>query len=117
MKKVLNLLASVSLTTSGASTVVACGSSHIPTPEIQKLYDKLNGQTFTVENNNFWGNEHNYQQDLLQDLETLAHIPAQDRPLITIDPNTQPFPSPNFGDTYPVDLIIDHKRTAKVDVH
>ena len=87
MKKILNLLASVTLITSGASTVVACGSSHTPPPpkpptpksEVQKLYNELNetATPFLIENNNFWGNEARYQQDLLKDLEQSAQIPKK----------------------------------------
>ena len=82
MKKILNIFASITLITTGASSVVACGSDHNPNPtppksEIQQLFDELNNQTFTIQDQNFWGNEANYQQDLKTDLEKVAHINPQ----------------------------------------
>ena len=52
MKKILNIFASISLITAGASNVVACRSKHNPNPptptppksEIQKLYNQLDGE-------------------------------------------------------------------------
>ena len=81
MKKILNILASISLITTGASNVVACGSNHNPNPpksEIQQLYNQLTSKTFTIQDNYFWGNEANYKEDLLNDLEKEAGIKSQE---------------------------------------
>ena len=92
MKKILNIFASISLITAGASTVVACGSHHNPNPptppksEIQKLYNELSDKTFTIQDNNFWGNEANYKNDLLVDLEKKANITSQkDKSLLSLN--------------------------------
>ena len=103
MKKLLNIFASISLVVSGASTVVACGSkdesipsgqgcseTKILTPEqaqINFLYNELNNnkKPYLIKNDNFWGNEANYQQDFLKLFEKAAHIPAQDDSLLSLD--------------------------------
>ena len=98
MKKILNIFASVSLITAGASSVVACGSHQNPKPpksEIQKLYDQLDGQTFTIQDNNFWGNEANYKQDLLTDLEKKANITTQqDKDLLSLNSDLKTLDQP-----------------------
>ena len=119
MKKILNLLASINLITSGASTVVACGSS--PTPpqksEIQKLHDELNDKSFTIQNNNFWGNEASYHQDLLKDLEEVAKIPNKDDSLLSLDQQTDPFETPNTKYTVVVNIGKGSlEQTALVDI-
>ena len=104
MKKILNLLASVSLIAAGASNAVACGSHQTPSSEVQKLYDELNETTkpFLIENNNFWGNEHNYRQDLLQNLEQSAQIPKKDDGLLSVDQQNKPLE--NYGKA---NIVVD----------
>ena len=98
MKKILNIFASLSLVTVGASSVVACGTHHNPNPptppksDIQKLFDELNETKipFPIKDDYFWGNEANYQSDLLVDLEKAAHITSQEDKNLLHDPNVKP---------------------------
>ena len=103
MKKIFNVFATISVVTSGVSSVVACGSQDNPipsgervrptnilTPEaatVNQLYKQLNNnkKPYLIEDNNFWGNEANYRQDLLNDLEKVAHIPPKDDYLLSLD--------------------------------
>ena len=101
MKKIINIFTSISLITAGASSVVACGSHHNPNPptpptppksESQKLFDELNETKtpFVIKDDSFWGNESNYQNDLLTDLEQAAHITSQEDKNLLHDPNVKP---------------------------
>ena len=105
MKKILNIFASISLVITGASNVVACGFSQNSSPpkpspnpksEIQKLYSKLNNQKFTIDkDNNFWGNEANYQNDLLTDLEKVSNITSQeDKNLLSLNSDLKTLDQP-----------------------
>ena len=100
MKKILNIFAGISLITAGASSVVACGSHHNlnpPKSKVQKLYDKLQGKTFKIEDNNFWGNEATYQSDLLADLEQAAHITSQeDKNLLSLNSDLKTLDQPGY---------------------
>ena len=122
MKKILNIFASISLVTTGASSVVACGSNpnppNPPKSKIQKLYEELNGKTFTIQDNNFWGNESTYKQDLLADLEQAAHIKLQeDKNLLSLNSDLKTLDQP--GDyTFNVNIGTgqDEKNaTVKID--
>ena len=116
MKRVLNILATISLGTTTASVVTGCGSN--PT-EVQQLYNDLNNKTLNIQDSKFWGNELNYQQDLLKDIESSAKIPPQDDSLLRLDSSDlQPFTHP--GQYYVVVLIgkgLDVIQKAKVDVN
>ena len=115
MKKLLNIFASLSLITTGASSVVACGSHHNPSPptppksESQKLYNQLNNQTFPIQDNNFWGNEATYKQDLLTDLEKAANITSQEDKNLLHDVNVKPLTQRDGQsvDVQSVDINID----------
>ena len=122
MKKILSIFASISLITTGAISVVACGSHYNPKPpspptptppksESQKLFDKLNETTtpFLIKDDYFWGNEANYQNDLLVDLEKAAHITSQEDKNLLHDENVRPL-TQNFNqivDIQSVDINID----------
>ena len=124
MKKILNIFASISLISTGAGSVVACGSHHNPNPpgpksEIQKLYNQLNNKTFTIDNdNNFWGNEANYQTDLLNDLEKKANITnPKDKNLLSLNSDLKTLDQPG---NYTFDVNIDTReieKTALVTIH
>ena len=115
MKKILNFFDSLSLITSTVSSVVACGSTHpyIQPTEVQTLYNKLNETTkpFLIENKNFWGKEANYQADLLQDLEEVAHIPVQDDLMLSFTNQMNPFEKPN--QTYQIGVDIKDPNTGE----
>ena len=114
MKKILSIFAGISLITAGTSSVVACGSHHITKPpksESQKLFDELNEtkKPFLIKNDYFWGNEANYQNDLLVDLEKAAHITSQEDKNLLNDPNVKPL-TQQYGQTsevQSVDINID----------
>ena len=121
MKKIFSLIAGFSLIATGVSNVVACGShQNPPSPpksEIQRLHDELNGKSFTIQNNNFWGNEASYQRDLLKDLEEVAKIPNKDDSLLSLDQQTDPFETPNTKYTVVVNIGKGSlEQTALVDV-
>ena len=114
MKKVLNIFAVISLITAGASSMVACGSHHNPNPpksESQKLFDKLNETKipFLIKNDYFWGNEANYQNDLLTDLEQAAQITSQEDKNLLHDANVKPLTQRDGQsvDIQSVDINID----------
>ena len=126
MKKILNILASIGLITTGTSNVVACNdskSSIPPTPpksESQKLYDELTSKTFTIQDNYFWGNEATYQTDLKTLLEKQAGITPKEDPNYQEDNNlihdTNVSPLTKQGDQI-VDINIDGlKKIAKVKI-
>ena len=122
MKKILNIFAGLSLITATASSVTACWSHpHVPPTEVQKLYNELNETTtpFLIQNKNFWGKEANYQTDLLQDLEKIAHIPAQDDKMLSFNGQIKPFETP--GQIYHIAVKIknpntDEEKTAYVNI-
>ena len=117
MKKILNIFASVSSITEGASSVVACGSHNKinppipPKSESQKLFDELNETKipFLIKDNNFWGNEATYQNDLLTDLEQAANITSQQDKNLLHDPNVKPLTQQNGHtvEVQSVDINID----------
>ena len=120
MKKILNIFASISLITVGTSSVVACGSHQNPNPksEIQQLYEKLNNQKFTIDkDNNFWGNEANYQTDLLNDLEKSANITSQqDKNLLSLNSDLTNLDQPGKY-TFLVDIGTgEAEKTATVTI-
>ena len=119
MKKILNIFVSFSLVTVGASSLVACGSHHNPNPptpappksESQKLFDELNETKtpFLIKDDYFWGNEANYQQDLLNDLEKAAHITSQEDKNLLHDANVKPLTQKDgqTSEVQSVDINID----------
>ena len=115
MKKTLNFFASISLITSTASGVVACGSTHpyVQPTEVQTLYNELNetAKPFLIQNKNFWGKEADYQADLLQDLEQVAHIPAQDDKMLSFTGQIKPFETP--GQIYHIAIKIKDSNTGE----
>ena len=55
MKKILSLLTVVTLTASVTTSVVSC--NHKPSQtEIEKIYNKINNQNLTIQDDNVWGN-------------------------------------------------------------
>lgn len=118
MKKIFNILASISLVISGAGGVVAFGSTHItssPT-ETDKLYNKLNqtSKPFLInQDSNFWGNETNYKKDLLADLEKVATIPTKDDVMLSLNADVKPLTQQ--GVQY-IDVNIGSKNTEKIAV-
>ena len=111
MKKILNIFAGISLITSVGVGVVSCSSSHNTSVD-QNLYNKLQNQTFTIQDNKFWGNEANYQQDLLKDIEQLANISPKNYPLLSAN-TANPL---KIGDNYNIPIVIDHTLTAHINV-
>ena len=112
MKKILNILANITLVSSVSVGVVSCSSPQNTSID-QSLYNKLQGKWFTIQDNNFWGNEANYQQDLLKDIEQKANIPSQDDKLLSFDDGIKPLkPTENN-----IDIVIDHNQIAHVTVN
>ena len=120
MKKILNIFANISLITTGTCAVVACGSHQNPNPpsppsppksESQKLFDELNETKtpFLVKDDYFWGNEANYQNDLLIDLEKAAHITSQEDKNLLHDANVKPLTQQDCQtvEVQSVDINID----------
>ena len=112
MKTILNIFASIILVASSSAGVVSCSSSQKISTD-QSLYNQLQGKTFTIQDNKFWGNEAEYQQDLLKDIEKLANISSQDVHLLSADGIT-PFLQPSEKNNVPI--IIDNKLKANVNV-
>ena len=111
MKKIINIFASISLITTTSAGVVSCSSSK-KTSTDESLYNRLQGKTFTIQDNKFWGNEANYQQDLLKDIEVQTNIHPQDYHLLSADA-VQPF-TKTGKQKNKIPIIIDHKLIAKV---
>ena len=112
MKKILNIFASITLVAIVSTGVVGCSSPQ-KTSTDQNLYNQLNGKKITIQDNNFWGNEANYQQDLLKDIEQLANISSQDDNLLSFDDGIKPL-SPN--DSNDISIVIDHNQIAHMVV-
>ena len=112
MKKILNIFASITIFVSGGAGVISCSSPQ-KTSTDQNLYNQLNGKKITIQDNNFWGNEANYQQDLLKDIEQLANISSQDDNLLSFDDGIKPL-SPN--DSNDISIVIDHNQIAHMVV-
>ena len=55
MKKFLSLLTVITLTASSTTSVVSCNNKPSQT-EIEKIYNKLNNQNLTIQDDNLWGN-------------------------------------------------------------
>ena len=112
MKKILNVFASITIFVSGGAGVIGCSSPQ-KTSTDQNLYNKLQGKTFTLKDNNFWGNESTFQQDLLKDIEQKANISSQDDNLLSFDDGIKPL-SPN--DSNDISIVIDHNQIAHMVV-
>ena len=120
MKKIFNIFASISLISTGTTAVVACSSHQNPNPpspptppksESQKLYDELNEtkKPFLIKDDYFWGNEANYQYDLLTDLEKAANITTQQDKNLLHDTNVRPLTQQDgqTSEVQSVDINID----------
>lgn len=118
MKKILNILVSVSLVISGAGNVVACGSTQTSPPpnEITNLYNQLNQTTkpFLLNKDNyFWGKEANYKNDLLGDLEKVANIPPKDDSLLSLNSDIPPLEKTGVQT---IDVNIGSQDTEKIAI-
>ena len=110
MKKILNIFANITLVASSSAGVVSCSSTK-KTSTDQNLYNKLQNKTFTIQDNNFWGNEATYQQDLLKDIELQANISSQDYHLLSFDDSIKPL---NPNDLNDIRIVIDYNQIAHV---
>ena len=113
MKKILNIFASITLVASSSAGVVSCSSSQ-KTGTDQSLYNQLQGKTFTIQDNKFWGNEANYQQDLLKDIEKSANISSQDDKLLSDDDVT---PFLKNGEHDNIQIVIAHTLIAHLNIN
>ena len=95
MKKILNILASISLMTTGVTAVVACGSNPPSSLNDQKLVDdvvyKIKGKTFTV-NEDKQGdlNFGSYSQQVLKEVTKFLANDEQD--LVSFAKSENPTP-------------------------
>ena len=120
MKKILNIFASISLITAGASTVVACGSGTKINTNDQKLVDnvvnQLKNKSFAVNEDN-QGDHHfgSYSNEFLKDIKQVLSYNEQD--LISFAKSENPTPINAEKETNINLHIQSHKIFNDINIH